>query len=541
MVRVYRWWWALLITLLVLGLYLIPCTSWHFDIDDCGMIWASCFESWQSLIILLYKSCHGNALYAPSNYALALSDSRPLFGTIHSFFRPLTLLFFGIQYHFFGAHPYPYFVLMIFFHALNTGLFFLITQYHYQSLVGAAWAALFFGTHMSYWGWMGWIAAQPYTTSMFLLLSATVSFYYYLTTHKQYFQFGACIFFGLALFLFEFTIVFPLFICSLNLILPKKLSVIRKTTCLWLVTVLFLATRIMISPHVTTSTMSLGTHIKNFILWIPTRTADYISFMVDICNLSFIPAGNQFLKGGLIICIALATGIAVIRNKQKKVLLFCGLNFLLFFWPAILKQYTLRYLYYALPFFAYALLNLIQPEKNRWRMMLCWLIVIGNSTFVIISMISRSNRLAIKTEAIEQLMHNPKLNNKPLCFIALPRGPFASGLAQQLWMSGFDAKIPIFYDPSTFVETPYHANNQDLIITHIPNGIMLTSKNHKVFWWSCFGGETMRLGTKMLLSMDHHGVYAIRYCFEHIKCYNPLLMTWDYEHQTFKLLGPIKK
>ncbi len=553
-----RFWWSLFIFITVATIFLIPFNPWHFDIDDCGMIWSSRFTNFQEFYALITKSCDGNALYFPSNYLKNLGDCRPLFGSLHSFFRPLTLVFFGSQYHFFGANPYPYFFIMIIFHALNTALLFNIVYSFYPSYLWAAWAALFFGFHMSYWGWMGWIAAQPYTISLFFLMLATICFMRYLKTRLIRYNLGTCIFYGLAVFLFEFTFVFPIFICSLWFIYPLKLKTIRKTTGLWLTALFFLIIRHMICPTSTQASANIFTSIKKFCAWLLTRKADYLSFIVDLGNISCIPPGNQILKGSIITMLSGLFFYGFIKTRHKRLVLFCLFNMGLFLWPAILKQYTLRYLYYALPFYSCILLVLIDPIKfckqegplpachseldSRLRTfsflltIIYWLIVIGNAYFIMQRITNREKDLQVKTTAIQNLVANKRIQDRALCFVAIPRGPFASGLAQNLWMLGIDQNIPIFYDPSTFVEQPQNVKNGDIKITKISDGLRFTSCNKHKVWWTVFGGENMRLGVKTVLDQDDAKIYNITYTFKNIQKYNPLFISWDYETNQFKII-----
>lgn len=540
--------------LIVLGIFLLPFNTWHFDIDDCGVIWNSRIHSLQDFLYLFVKGKDGVGLCFPSNYHIALSDCRPFLNSIHSFYRPLTLVFFGIQHIFFGAHAYPYFFIMILFHAINTALLYNMIYILYPWHLWASWAALFFGFHMSYWGWMGWIAAQPYTISLCLLMLATIYFIKYLNTNRLSYNITACILYGIAVFLFEFTFIFPVFICSLWLI-KKDVWILKqaqnnkiKTIGLWLTALFFLMVRRAICPSNINLSENTFSQIKNFCAWLLTRKADFISFLVDLGNISCIPAGNQLLKGCIIILLIWLMIYRFIKNNHKKIILFCLLNIALFLWPAVLKQYTLRYLYYALPFFSCMILLLIDPaKKHRAIKILFWLLIIGNSSFVIARMINREQDLQLKTTALQvlvttlretapQFLRANGIHNKALCFIAIPRGPFASGLAQNLWMLGINEDLPIFYDPSTFVENYKNISNNDIKITSIPHGLRLTSTNKNNIWWTGFGGENMRLGTKNILDGNDY-VYDIEYTFDQkLLDLKPLFIMWDFEKNQFKIL-----
>lgn len=544
-----RFWVSVVIGLLVLACFTIPYATWGFDIDDCGMIWSSRFSTMQEFWALFIKGKNGVGLYFPSNYLSDLADCRPFLNTLHSFYRPLTLMLFGIQLNFFGANPYPYFFIMMLFHACNSVLLWYIVYTLQRSYLWATWAALFFAFHLSYWGWIGWIAAQPYTVSLCLLLLATISFVTYLKQGLQRYNIGACVLYGLSVFLFEFTFVFPIFISSLwfvsaHLQLPKTtwFSYTKKTVGLWLTAFLFLGVRHIVCASGSNTSVNVSSQLVNFLSWMTTRKADVISFLVDISNISFIPGGNQALKGSLILMIIMAFTYLFVHSKHKTLVLFCILNMVIFLWPALLKQYTLRYLYYALPFFCLGLALLLSELEQRlayqWQRVclisMCFGIIIANAYFVTLQLKDRQYELCMKADALNALITNPAIKGRVLCFVGLPKNPFASGLAQHVWMLGINRDLPIFYDPSTFVVQPTGVKNTDLSIIKTPNGFAATSHNKQQVWWPRFGGENMRLGKKIVLDQDEVGVYAFTYELnDAIVQLKPLFVTWDFEQNKF--------
>ncbi len=557
-----KFWWSIVIFFIVLALFLLPYGSWYFDIDDCGVIWSSRFTCLHDFFALFIKGKNGAGLYFPSNYTLEIGDCRPFLNSIHSFYRPLTLVLFGFQYLFFGDQAYPYFLVMILFHAGNVVLLFNIFYILIQSYVWAALGALFFGFHLSYWGWMGWIAAQPYTISLFCLLLATVFFVKYLKTGRMRYNLASCMLYGIAVFLFEFTFVFPVFITSLwfihtflkeQLKLPvlSCISYIKRTLGLWFAALMFLVVRQSVCSS---GSQGLGVgiapetffeHASHFFWWLFTRKADAVSFLVDMANISFISPGNQMLKGSLVIGVGIVLSYLFINSAYKRIIIFCFFNCVLFLWPAVLKQYTLRYLYYSLPFFAFMQVMLVYPAYLHFKLpckrviilIFCWMVVIGNAYFITIKLKERVYGLQQKAQALEALVNNKAIHGRVLCFVAIPRGPFASGLAQHIWMLGANCDLPIFYDPSTFVELGAGVRNRDLVITSVARGLRFTSFNRQLVWWQCFGGENMRLGKKMVLAQDARGVYDMLYEYDQkIVGLDPLFIAWDYEIGRFRIL-----
>ena len=150
--------------------------NWGFAGDDCGMIYAPWKILKEQGILALFKAHDNFAFFGPSN-CQTVTRGLSSFSVIPTFYRPLTLLFFAWQYEFFYGNPFGYLLIMIVFHALNTLLIFNIFSQLFRSIGWGSAGALFFGLHISLWGWMGWIAAQPYVISMTLLLISTMLFF----------------------------------------------------------------------------------------------------------------------------------------------------------------------------------------------------------------------------------------------------------------------------------------------------------------------------------------------------------------------------
>ncbi|MFH1831817.1 MAG: hypothetical protein ABH827_03350 [bacterium] len=531
-------------------------SNWGFDIDDCGVILGSRFINLQSFINL-FKISDQYGLYLPSNYS---APQHNFIGSMSGFYRPITLVFFGIQYTLFGAWPYGYVLIMIFFHALNAALLFNLFLF-FISYFWAIWGALFFAYHISLWGWMSWIAAQPYTTSLNFLILATILFFYSLKKNKIAYLLLSCSLYAIAVFLFEFTIVFPLFITSCFLIydflrkplqLPTYLgksffSFFKKTIFLWSVTIFFLIARFMacIKNNNQTS-LTVSTSINNLIFSLKTRTADLISFLVDICNISFIPSGNQILKGSLVLLVLSLLLFLFYKNKQKKIIIFFFVSTILFLWPAILKHYTLRYFYFSLPLYIFMILLLFKNTdyahhiKLKKITTLIALVILGGNIFFVSSRLkTRGLFLKDKADVISELLAHKNINSGPLCFIGIPRSTFSTALAQQLWMCGLNESQPIYFDLSLFARTQATNEKNHLKIEQIENGFKLKSLDPQKLWWDSWGGGEMPMGNKTVHKTDKNTghIYEISIVLDKKHLNKKLIfITWDYVKNKFMIL-----
>jgi len=546
---------SFIIFLLIFCVFGIFYSAWGFDIDDCGVIFSSRLTSVADLL-LLFEGKDQYSLYFPSNYDQC---HHYFFGAVNIFYRPLTLVFFGIQYALFGANPAGYFLVMIFFHAVNCLLLFNIFFALLGSLLAAFLAALYFGFHMSLWGWMGWIAAQPYATSLTLLLLAIILFFSYLRKNTLWRLILACFLYGLALFLFEFVIVFPIFITLLYVIrdfvgertkckFPMLGGYLKKVSGFWLATGVFIVIRLISFTGVShakkeQAQWSLATYFTS----LKDKLPDLMSFLVDLGNLSFIPGGNRLIKGALIAMLFTLCLFLFFKNKQKKVILFLLGNGLLFMWPALLKQYTLRYGYYALPFFilAFVLLILFYQDsviKKKLQVVVGIFsagLILFNIIFLISMMNVRQAALHEKMIAYQTLVADPRVAGRPLCFLALPRSPFCTGHAQALWMLGINRELPIYYDHSSFVACTPHVCNKALEIIPLSYGFRLKSLYPDQLWWLGFGGEVMRMGERIVHDVDAKtgNVYEVSYLFDQ-KYLNQgvLFVAWDFENYRFAVI-----
>lgn len=537
---------AVALLFLVFVVFTLPYGNWGFDVDDCGNIFSSKFSSLNELV-RLFMGIDFFSITQPSNYVL---NGQSFFNV---FYRPISQVINGIQYAFFGNNPYGYFVICAFFHVLNAALFYYILQFLFKSTFWPIWGALFFATHMSLWQWLGWISAQPYMIGLSLILISFMLFFLFLQTGKKRFLLGSLFSYLLALFLFELVIVYPVVLLILfcffkpeNLLLHKDSfgGYLKKINGFIIINLLFLGVRLYFFPikfggsDYGSSRVSLFSFIRD----LSTRYSDLASFLADICNVSFTPEGYFFIKAPLIGFVCLSFCYLFFNSRKKLQLIMLVLSGMTFMWPAVLRHYVLRYLYFGLPFFIVVMIFLFSDyetsKKKTFKILRGFLVLIlvGNLFHVSRAMKRREAPLHIIRLALDDLATDSRILHRPLCFFGLPKDYFRTSLAQAVWMYG-TTDMPIYFDVSTFTLGNKCFENQiDIQVTK--EGLSLKSRDSSLCWWVGFGGEFMRMGKKIFLIEESSGkVIEIEYELD--KKYleeNLLFITWDYEKNKFKIL-----
>ena len=133
-----------------------------FYIDDLGVILNGLIKNLDDFFKIFSEDIR--------NYASTYNYNFPKSNVLSALFRPLQNVFFSIIYFLFGLNPYAFYVLHVFFHALNSALIFLIFTNWLSiplSLTGAIFSAFY--PNLT---WMVWLCTLQNTLALsFLLLS----------------------------------------------------------------------------------------------------------------------------------------------------------------------------------------------------------------------------------------------------------------------------------------------------------------------------------------------------------------------------------
>lgn len=516
---------AFLIFLIIFCTLGLPFTEWGFKTDDWGNVYHSIIKNWYDFITFFVEG-NSEKVYHPCN----VPPCQEAF--FQGLYRPMSFIYYYIQYCFFGTNPYGYFLVSVGFHALNAVLLFLLLL-SIASTGQAFVAALFFGFHPSLWNWLGWTSAQTYFIELFILLVMLLLLKKYLETDRFLFYTPACLLFLLNLFLKEQSIFFPLWVLFLGLITTRKISKAFKLSAgFWLVALFYVITRLQFFPLTkATKTLTFEPTWQSFLTRMSSRFYDFVTYINDLLGLSWLPGGNQTLKGFVIITIFVVGSYLFWYCTKKGLVLFAIASIPLFSWPAIIMHYQPRYIYLALPWILFITLVLVNFSYLTWHLpkkmllslsSLCMMVIVLNGNFLYQNLAKRQQDLHIITQAFINLAHNSSLKNRAVCFLALPERWFKQGTTQAIWMLKNSDAQPIFQYDVTMNHLDGHLDDNYLVMDRCENLFTLSSTNTTRLW---FAGVD---GTK-----KNNASIAID---DTISVHKPLFVTWNYITKQFRIL-----
>jgi hypothetical protein len=516
---------------------------WSFRTDDFGIIWHSQINSWHD-IIKFFTGRGTLSIVQPSNF-------RPLPQDFFSvFYRPMSYIFYAIQTFFFNFSPYPYFGVKIFFHSLNTvllqHLFFLFTR---NQLV-AFFAALLFAFHSTLAGpsGIGWITLETHTINLTLLFFCIIALKKYLDLTKGSFLFLSLLTFNISLFHIETGLFLPLIIVIGVYFYTNNKNVSIKTGTLFFLSSLFyLGTRFAIY-----STQESGAGYSfldriNPLMFLKTRFFDIINLCCDLAFIPWLGEGHTSIKVSVLSIFAISVITTFVLSKRKNLQLFLFFAFIVMLWPALIRYYTTRYLYTALPLFIAFFLaalkyNTIKVSSFLKKIIFVFtsLFIIANGFYVIASLRTQSQESMVLHNAFQKLKDHPEILNKNLCFIGLPIKWFRTGITQAVWMQGINKKYPVYYDQQTTIhdyESPFQ-----LHIVPITDGFRLAIINGaNAHFWN-FKDSALYMGSSTIHRklQDNNAVVDISYILDKEWLdKKPFFITWDYEKNLFKIIGNV--
>jgi hypothetical protein len=523
------------IFLLIFCILGLPFTQWGFFMDDFGNIYHAKHVGWNGIWQFFVEGDAEKCRFASNQ----IRDEGFLCGV----YRPLSFIYYLVQYTFFGTNPYAYFLVCIALHAFASVLFFLLLRI-ITSYLDAFLAALFFGFHPSLRYWLGWTSAQTYHIELCSFLLILLMLHAYFKTHKTKWFMWAHVLFGLTLFLKEQLIILPFWLFfafyfyhaattkSPTSTLKKITISIKQSLGFWIVALFYLSIRLINLPF-STDTQTIGFQLgwHNFIIRQSGRLYEFATYAQDMLGINWIWHLHYSLKIAIFIAIFAVILFLFAQNKYKSFMVFLGLSVIIFSWPAIIRYHHPRYSYTALVLMITALVSLKEFYQGRslYNKNIVYTIVIMlityNAWFLYAGFSMREQNEKMITTTFERFVQNPLTYNRPLYFIGIPFCYFGAGIAQAVWLYQHTPPKPVYYH--IFIN--YERNNDaathnDMQFAPIHNGYHVTTTNPEHLW---FGKDH---GTKICsttLVID-----------EKYKNESPLFITWDYEKKDFLILDP---
>ncbi|MBX9830399.1 hypothetical protein K2X40_00435 [Candidatus Babeliales bacterium] len=555
---------AIILFLSIIIIFGVPFTNWWFNGDDFhGLFLAYKTTNWRDLWNFFCEG-HTNIGVGPSN-AVGSLERTSFLGT---YYRPLYCIFLTLQYWLFGTHAYPYFLCNIAFHAFNTTLLFILFS-QLTTLFPALLASLLFATHPQIAYRFGAIVNFHYYVNVTLVLLTLLAFKKYLDTNHQRYNALACSLFALSLFTRESSIVLPgiAFIGAYLYLYPyEELGIIHhlknfpamlsKVAGLAGTVIAFLALRLYLYPLAPLPPSTSNTS------WLLKKMPEFKVFLFDLFSLSWLPWGRPVLRGTLLItCIALFAWLFSCNTRKRYVFgaFLCGL---LMLWPALAGPYSPRYFYESYPFFLLSFIlccvfytgRLTKFKTALLTLLSCF--VIFTTGFVLHSFARRTAKHAQLAQATNELVANPAIKNRALCFIGHPLDGFGEQNAAIFWILLNNAGIPIFFDSATAIMqadanivqptkwativSKYHNKNY-YTTTPVPGGFRFTSTNpEKVYFLAEHTGYS--LGKKIIHErkiVNKQNVvtdFSLLLDEQYIKK-SPIFIRWDFETKKFLIIN----
>ncbi|MBU4269600.1 hypothetical protein KJ644_02335 [Candidatus Dependentiae bacterium] len=543
---------------------------WFFGADDFHAL----FEGYKLKTFkdLFYCFLDGNIAKGagPSNYIQPTGPS----SFFTTFYRPLYLIYFGIQYWLFGSYAYPYFLLNIFFHAINAVILFNIFTY-FIKIFPAILLSLFFAFHPQIAYRFGAIVNLHYYINLTLMLLSILLFKKYLDTKKIKYNIFAGFLFLLSLFTRETSVVLPIIIffgtyLYINKLKPINLKTffsqffinLKLTLNYWLCVIFFLSLRLYLYPldlkNLNTHNISIFAKFRNLFL---EKIPEFKVFIYDLFGLSWLAWGKPILRGSIIIFLFLIIFTFFIKNYRKIYVLYFFLSGLLLLWPSLLGHYNPRYIYESYPFlflsfiFLFKYNNINLKKFKKFIFTFTFIFILFLIIFTVKSFSKREAKYNIMRIATEKLIQNPKIQNRALCFFGYPTDMFGQQNADIFWILLNNPKLQIYFDPTTAITQSDSNLVQDagwgniisnfydknyVTITQIKNGFNFKTNNpHKVNF--DLNDCSYSLGKKIINKIEKiNGINAITdFTLKIDKKYldqKPLFIKWNYETKYFEIL-----
>ena len=252
--------------------------------------------------------------------------------------------------------------------------------------------------------------------------------------------------------------------------------------------------------------------------------------------------------------------VLFLRSKQKIVIGFFGISYLLMLWPSLLGAYSPRYFYEASPLLmvAFAILSkevaYFNQSIKKIFISACFGLIVFYSFCTYTNLRCREAKLFTMKQSFLALTKDQRITSgtRPLCFLAFPVDGFGTGIEQAAWLFLTPPQNAVYYDPSTmliqgdsnivenarwYMRCAPHYTQNYFTINKTVNSIRLTSTNpQKISFF--LPDSYLSLGEKtihktapvkeQLVVTDFTLTFDQKY-----RNQKPLIITWDYEKQQF--------
>lgn len=531
MVLVSRKNWFILFSFLAAALLFLwlPYSDWGFIIDDFGLVWNSKIHGFMQLSKFFSdKGLH--TFFQPANY---VPPEQTFFAVLY---RPVLYVFYAIQYLLFGFNAYGFLAVSAIVHAINAWLFFIILQC-YVSRVCALLGSLYFLFHLSMLYWFGWVTGQQHIVALFFLLGGFIA-YKKFEASKNYMWLALISVNILAsIFTRETALVIPFWVLFSTIWFWKDISnkgALLLTT--WFPVVGYLGWRVARFP-LKSSSNDLTWVTKGgfaFFTFLKEQFLNYVTWVVDLVNLGFMGGGNRLRKGSLIILIVVFLIWLFFKCRKKSIVLFLLLSSIAFAWPAVVRFYTSRFMYEALPLFVFAIILLIFENDFSFKPKAFFFagLIMFNAVIFPLVLHEREKALIVIDKAFKDLIVELK-EAKSVCFAGLPFGWFCTGTAQACYMYGLPESVSVYYDKGTFVWSELILDKDPIEMQAKLLGGGVLEMELQLPQKFSFQDRGTQFGTKEYISKRNATI--LRWDMNNKRFLVPeVLITWDYQKWRFK-------
>jgi hypothetical protein len=418
-------------------------------------------------------------------------------------------------------------------------------------------AALFFAFHPQIAYRFGAIVNLHYYINITLLLLLFIFLKKYIDTKNITLYILSCTLFALSLFTRETSIVIPAIVFFGTYLYQKKknfFSCVKITSGFGAIALSFLSFRAYLYPIVFAHTPNNTSFIDRITQSIPAIKV----FLYDVFSLSWLPWGQKTIRGIIMVSVLSLTFYLFIKNSKKIYVLYFFGSALLMLWPAYQVNYNPRYFYESYPFILLGFIMLCKYYKGSFTKLkpvlttaltgFCVFFI----TFCVESFARRETKMHLHKVAVKELLQNPAIKNKSLCFLGYPHDGLGGHFAGLIWTLQQDTTIKTYFDPETVIlqrdsnlvkPTTYknivseYYNENYVIITPKKNGFRFTSTNPEKVSFHITNKNAYSMGKKIIhkkkhgFATDFTIIIDKKYLHEDI-----LFLVWDYNTQRFVIV-----